>query len=74
MLLVRGLPVGQIEKLSDIIQSVLDFFQSSTDPIVISALDRISDYMNSHALDLTKAFLHADLSEMRSLCRTILFD
>ena len=47
-------------------------FQSSTDPIVISALERISDYMNSHALDLTKAFLHADLSEMRFLCRTIL--
>ena len=47
-------------------------FQSSTDPIVISSLDRISDYMNSHALDLTKAFLHADLSEMRFLCRTIL--
>lgn len=47
-------------------------FQYSTDPATIASLERISDYMNDHALELTKAFLYADLTNVRSLCRTIL--
>lgn len=47
-------------------------FQYSADPATIASLERISDYMNSHAVELTEAFLYADLPEVRSLCRTIL--
>ena len=47
-------------------------FQYSTDPVIIASLEWISDYMSDHALELTEAFLHADLAEVRSLCRTVL--
>lgn len=47
-------------------------FQYSTDPVISASLERISDYMNNHAVELTEAFLYADLTEVRALCRTIL--
>lgn len=47
-------------------------FQYSTDPVIITSLERISDYMNDHASELTEAFLHTNLAEVRSLCRTVL--
>lgn len=47
-------------------------FQYSADPIMVASLEQISDYMNDHALELTEAFLCADLTEVRFLCRTVL--
>ena len=47
-------------------------FQLSEDPIIIASLDRISNYMNAHAAELTNAFLSAGPAEVKSLCQKVL--
>ena len=47
-------------------------FQLSEDPIIIASLDRISNYMNTHAAELTNAFLSAGPAEVKSLCQKVL--
>lgn len=47
-------------------------FQYSPNLVIISSLEKISDYMNNHALRLTETFLYADPAKVRRLCRNIL--
>lgn len=47
-------------------------FQYSKNPMIIASLEKISDYMNCHAAELTEAFLYAAPEEVRLLCRDIL--
>lgn len=54
-------------------KELLDF-QYSDHPLTVSVLDKISDYMNSHAIDLANQFLQADPSGVKELCRAILED
>lgn len=54
-------------------KELLDF-QYSDHPLTVSVLDKISDYMNSHAVDLANQFLQADPSGVKELCRAILED
>lgn len=47
-------------------------FQYSANPITVSSLEKISEYMNHHGAELSEAFLYATPTEVRSLCRDIL--
>lgn len=47
-------------------------FQCSGRPLTASALDKLSDYMNRHAAELTEQFLRADANGVKKLCRDIL--
>jgi len=56
-----GLSYRELEKL-----------QCSENPLVIAALNRLSDYMNTHAARLTEKFLQADAAGVKALCRNVL--
>ena len=49
-------------------------FQCSTNPVIVHSLNKISDYMNDHAIELTEGFLYAPPEDVKSLCRNILAD
>lgn len=61
LLTESGLPCREMLKL-----------QYSENPMDVAALDRISDYMNAHAAELTEQFLQADAEKVKKLCRCIL--
>lgn len=52
-------------------KELLDF-QCSGHPLTVSMLEKISDYMNTRAAELTEPFLQADPPGVKQLCRTIL--
>ncbi len=52
-------------------KELLDY-QCSGHPAAASLLERISAYMNTHAVELTNQFLQADPSGVKHLCRNIL--
>lgn len=54
-------------------KELLDY-QCSGHPFTASLLEQTSDYMNTHAVELTNQFLQADPSGVKELCRTILED
>ena len=47
-------------------------FQLSEDPVIIASLNRISNYMNAHAAELTNIFLHAGSAEVKAICQRVL--
>ena len=50
----------------------LEDFQTDPNPLVSRELNKIADYMNDHAVELTNRFLQADTAAVRELCRDIL--
>lgn len=52
-------------------KELLDF-QCSGHPLTVPMLEKISDYMNTRAAELTEPFLQADPPGVKQLCRTIL--
>lgn len=50
----------------------LNKFQFSDHPIIIHALDRISDYIADHAVQLAEQFLQAGPEDVKAMCRKIL--
>lgn len=47
-------------------------FQCSTNPVIVRSLNKISAYMNDHAVELTDIFLYAPPEDVKSICRNIL--
>lgn len=50
----------------------LSRFQESSQPHIVAALEKISDYMNSHVTELAVQASHANADEIKTLCRSIL--
>lgn len=57
---------------SGLSDSKLEKFRRSSNPLIVKAFDKISDYMNQYAVELTKRFLTADSSAVKTLCGEIL--
>ena len=47
-------------------------FQLSEDPFIIASLERISNYMNTHAAELTDDFLQAEPTAVKAICQKVL--
>ena len=50
----------------------LEDFQTDPNPLVSRELNKIADYMNDHAVELTNRFSQADTAAVRELCRDVL--
>ena len=57
---------------SDLTYRELERFQCSSNPLISHALEKLSDYMNCHAAELTERFLQADSPQVKLLCQDIL--